>query len=100
MEVKNKKVNPFILFINTLVNGGEDVKDEKLPKELEDSLKSIDADTNKFFANLQAPVKKSSKKSLDDDLKVETKKVEPKKVEPKKSVRNNTEKQIDAEREQ
>ena len=42
MEVKNKKVNPFILFINTLVNGGEDVKDEKLPKELEDSLKSID----------------------------------------------------------
>lgn len=95
MEVKNKKVNPLILFINTLVNGGEDVKDEKLPKELEDSLKSIDADTNKFFANLQAPVKKSSKKSLDDDLKVETKK-----VEPKKSVRNNTEKQIDAEREQ
>ena len=91
MEVKNKKVNPFILFINTLVNGGEDVKDEKLPKELEDSLKSIDADTN----NLQAPVKKSSKKSLDDDLKVETKK-----VGPKKSVRNNTEKQIDAEREQ
>lgn len=95
MEVKNKKVNPFILFINTLVNGGEDVKDEKLPKELEDSLKSIDADTNKFFANLQAPVKKSSKKSLDDDLKVETKK-----VGPKKGVRNNTEKQIDAEREQ
>ena len=91
MEVKNKKVNPFILFINTLVNGGEDVKDEKLPKELEDSLKSID----KFFANLQAPVKKSGRKSLDDDLKVETKK-----VEPKKSVRKNTEKQIDDEREQ
>ena len=68
-----KTKNPFILFINTLVNGGETDKEVKLPAELEESLKSVDNAASKFFADLQAPAKKSGRKSkLDEELKVDS----------------------------
>lgn len=73
MEIKEKKKFPFLVLIDTLLNKGETDADVELPVELKKNQQDIDSRLNKFYDELQAPVKKSGRKpKLDEELKVDS----------------------------